>query len=808
MNPLGTSSLKKLIDASTDRQLKDECEKIESGKLWAEFGIENVFERDLFSWYLNLWSDDIAQMIRNIALRFDEYDPETLSVAPVETRDLLKKLYHKLLPRSVRHDLGEFYTPDWLAEYVLDELGYDGNPDKRILDPACGSGTFLIMAINRIKKWYQKHRFEAGFGPGELFKKILNNVIGFDLNPLAVTAARTNYLLACRDLLRTASRVEIPVYLCDSILTPSEYGGLFKDARKLSIAALEEPLRIPVEVSNSRENLSKYTSEIEFCVENDYTADEFLGKIKAAGLPVGDEAEHINLYNTLVRLKKEGKNGIWAKIIKNAFAPLFIKKVDYVAGNPPWVNWEYLPDEYRDSTKALWTEYGLFSLSGHEARLGGGKKDLSMIFTYSSVDNYLKDGGKLGFVITQSVFKTKGAGDGFRRFEFEKDNRKVYIVPLRVSDMSDFQPFEDATNRTAVFVCEKSKQPVKYPVPYLVWKKTVRGKISPDLPLDEVKKRVKIIEMGAVPVDPEQPTSPWLTAPTKALPAIHKVIGKSDYEAHAGVYTGGTNGVYWIEVIKERPDGNLFIRNLANVGKIKVKQAETVIEPDFVYPLLRGRDVQRWCAKPSCHIIMVQDPVKRIGYPEREMKIKYPRTYAYLKQFEDVLQRRAAYMKYFSDKAPFYTIYDVGPYTMAKWKVVWKDMGKCVASAVIARDEKGDLILPEHHVMFVSVNDEDEAYYISAVLNSSCAGITSWAYTTSYGKSTHIVDHIKVPRFDPSNEIHLRLAELSRMCHEAAEKDDEEQIKQSEREIDRLAAQIWGITKEELENVWAALEEI
>ncbi len=65
-----------------------------------------------------------------------EFDPTTLSVDPVESRDLLKQLYQQLFPRSVRHDLGEYYTPDWLAELVLNELGYDGNPDKRRFPPA------------------------------------------------------------------------------------------------------------------------------------------------------------------------------------------------------------------------------------------------------------------------------------------------------------------------------------------------------------------------------------------------------------------------------------------------------------------------------------------------------------------------------------------------------------------------------------------------------------------------------------------------------------------------------------------------
>ena len=55
-----------------------------------------------------------------------------------------------IVPRKLRHDLGEFYTPDWLAGYLIDRSGYPGDPNIRFLDPACGSGTFLVDAIHRV----------------------------------------------------------------------------------------------------------------------------------------------------------------------------------------------------------------------------------------------------------------------------------------------------------------------------------------------------------------------------------------------------------------------------------------------------------------------------------------------------------------------------------------------------------------------------------------------------------------------------------------------------------------------------------
>ena len=98
---------------------------------------------------------------RDAALRERDNPPSqtlvTLDVDPDNTRDLLKRLYQNLMPKALRHDLGEYYTPDWLAERLLNQLGYTEKvknlPQKRILDPACGSGTFLVLAIKRVRQW-------------------------------------------------------------------------------------------------------------------------------------------------------------------------------------------------------------------------------------------------------------------------------------------------------------------------------------------------------------------------------------------------------------------------------------------------------------------------------------------------------------------------------------------------------------------------------------------------------------------------------------------------------------------------------
>ena len=820
-SPLGTSTIKKCVGAPTAAVLKREMTQLEQGGIWNQLNITNFLEGDLFSWYLAAWDERVAEAIRAMVQRLDEYDPSTLSVEPGENRDLLKKLYQQLFPKSVRHDLGEYYTPDWLAEHVLGELGYEGDPDQRLLDPACGSGTFLVMAINYIKHWFDEHRHECGYGEAELVQKILKNVIGFDLNPLAVMAARTNYLMALRELLRYADRVELPVYLCDSIMTPAEYGELFSGAKlgkakSLKTAAGE--FLIPTEVVTSREQIGRYAEQIERCIRDKYSPDEFIARCEEEGLPVAEAELHQELYAKLQELDKGNQNGIWARIIKNAFAPLFIEKVDYVIGNPPWVNWESLPGDYRNDMKPLWQRYGLFSLSGTAGRLGGGKKDLSMLFVYSSVDNYLRDAGQLGFVITQSIFKTKGAGDGFRRFKFsvsaaDKSKPKdadVFLKPEIVDDMSDFQPFEGATNRTAVFICRKSSDSFCYPVPYVVWRKTQRGRIDQDATLAEVLEATERQELAATPVEKGKTTSPWLTAPESALPGIRKVIGQSVYQAHAGACTW-LNGVYWVRILKRLPNGNLLIENLYDVGKIKVEKVQMAVEPDLVYPLLRGRDVQRWKAEPSAYIILAQDPQTRAGIPEKTMKLKYPKTYTYFKKFEDQLRKRSGFRQYFKPNDPFWSMYNVGPYTSSPIKIMWRQFIPHLNMVVTLESSDTYLgmrfPLTNHVVSFVQFADFQEAYYFSATGNSTMTSFINASYSTgkSFG-APHILNHIAIPKFNPKDSTHQALAKLSQRCHEAAVKGLTDTVAELEAEIDQAAAKLWDITGGELRAIQDALK--
>jgi len=105
--------------------------------------------------------------------------------------DVLKVLYESVIDSDTRHALGEYYTPDWLAERMVSEV-VDAPLEQRVLDPACGSGTFLFWAVRR----YLNAAEAAGVPNPQALVGVTDHVFGIDLHPVAVTLARVTYLLA------------------------------------------------------------------------------------------------------------------------------------------------------------------------------------------------------------------------------------------------------------------------------------------------------------------------------------------------------------------------------------------------------------------------------------------------------------------------------------------------------------------------------------------------------------------------------------------------------------------------------------
>jgi len=789
------SSLAAEITHLSEDDLKLRLNDMEEGGIYTSRGITNFLEGDFFRWYLYAWSPRLYEAIQEITRSLSEFEPATSIINPSASRDLLKKLYQYLVPQKVRHLLGEYYTPDWLAELLLNEVGYDGNTLKRFLDPACGSGTFLVLAIQRAKEYGSRNKEK----PLETAKRIVSNIWGFDLNPLAVIASRTNYLFALGELVNQLTDIEIRVYLADSVLWPEKSGQRklnFAGGENLKIQTSVKEFHVPfIWITDHGLHMPKASNLTERMVKNKFEISVAMEHFKKEGLVFPPHEQIVrNFYQEILELENEGRNGIWARFLKNAFAPMIAGQFDYVVGNPPWIRWGYLSKEYREATNPLWQQYGLFSLKGHAARLGGGEKDFSMLFTYASADYYLKKGAKLGFLITQEVFKSKGAGEGFRRFKLGEDGE--YLKVLKAHDLVSVQPFEGAANKTAAIILQKNPK-TSYPVKYTLWnRKKGVGRIPTDAILNEALPSLQKKILAARPMG--KPTGSWQTISEKQQ-ALGSIEGENVYKARRGASTE-PYGVFWLKINQVMSDGKVMVDNLFEKGKWKIMQVkDEVLESELIYPAVSGGDIDRWKATPIEYVLIVQDPKERRGYSEEIMKLKYIRTYSYLLKFKEALLNRAAYKKYHADSNnPFYSQYNVADYSFMPYKVVWKRMANDIIAAVISQYKTPygyKTVIPADTTSFIAINNEIEAHYICSIINSAPVRDFIKSYSSAgrgFGAPS-VMEHVAIPDFDLHNEIHKKLATISTNCHKYKVEGNDAAILKLEEENNELVRKLFGL---------------
>jgi len=787
----GTSFSSKFVHASDDDLLAGLTE-IEDGGIYARRGITNFLEGDFFRWYLEAFgSPRLRDAIRAVARTLSEFEPATTTIEPEVTRDLLKKLYQFLVPEIVRHHLGEYYTPDWLAELVLNEVGYKGDTRKRVLDPACGSGTFLVLAIERAR----------AFGAGvkekrvETAKRILANIWGFDFNPLAVIASRTNYLFALGDVAKELGDFEIPVYLADSVLWPRRTGQMtLAGDGVVEIATSVGSFMVPKVWVDERGSLMRRAAPlVEGLAGGGCGSAEAMERFKAEGLVFPPHEKAVRkFYEHILELERDGRNGIWARFLKNVFGPMMADRFEFVVGNPPWIRWGYLAEEYRKATLDMWKGYGLFSLKGHASRLGGGEKDFSMLFTYAAADYYLSRNGKLGFLITQEVFKSKGAGEGFRKFRL---GDKGPLNVLKAHDLVSVQPFEGAANKTAAIFLSKRGE-TEYPLPYTVWsRKKGVGRIPTDLRLRDAKKLLSKERLVARPIG--KINGSWQTMREGDV-NLERIEGASAYRARRGASTE-PYGVFWVEVEEVLSNGDLIVRNLVEKGKRKIRQVRERVEADLVYPAVRGADIVRWGAKPGVYVLMVQDPEKSEPYPEKKMKKEWAHTYNYLTKFREVLLSRGSRtVRELAKRTAFYAMFGIGRYTVARYKVVWKRMASDLVAAVIGQaktDFGWKMIIPTDTTSLIATEDEDEAHYICAILNSEHVRRFIRSYSSAgrgFGAPS-VMEHVGIPKYDDKNKIHKFLSGVSKRLHKLREEDAEGKISELEKDVDKYVGALFRV---------------
>lgn len=231
-----------------------------------------------------------------------------------------------------------------------------------------------------------------------------------------------------------------------------------------------------------------------------------------------------------------------------------------------------------------------------------------------------------------------------------------------------------------------------------------------------------------------------------------------------------------------------------------------VIEKQFVYPMVGGRNIDKWGINSYLFMVVPHaSSGKGIyrGVDVKELKTKYNKTYNWLFHFKDLLlETRIRSGKFFDkDQFPFYRLDNVGEYTFKPYKVLWREQSRVMTAAVVSSITDKHLgektVVTDSKVLYVSFDTEIEAHYMCAILNSRTIGEIIEAYTIDTQRGVDIVNNINIPQFDPKNKIHLKLAEQSMIAHNSYKEKNEKNLQQAEKEIEDLIPKVFGIGNNE-----------
>lgn len=781
-----TQPAQAMMALATDNELLGRLQHdIERAGLFSSANINGFVEEAIFSWYIDVskkpaHASRMVPALRSILASLSLYKAERLT----QTRDVLRDVYQGLVPGKLRQSLGEFYTPDWLVDFTVERATTGTWLDKRTLDPTCGSGAFLLAVLRRVRD----EAIAAGWDSARIVRHLCTSVWGFDLNPLAVQTARVNFLMEIAGLLREApgQSVEIPVLLADAIYSPAATPAQGQEVVAYQIGSQIAGLdiQLPAALAYDRSRLDKVFAQMGEDVEKNLAFDKVERRLLDSALVQADEAQAWrsplkHTYDQILELHRHQWNGIWFRVVRNFFWSATAGHFDCIVGNPPWVRWSKLPDLYRTRVKPTCERYGIFSKNKFH---GGNELDISAMITYTTADKWLKDGGRLAFVITGTVFKNPSSA-GFRGFKLEPGNpSSAYLAPVGVDDMKALKPFEDASNHTVVAVFDKSDLPAKFPVPYRIWNSAAGStkSIAVALPLKGVLARVRIEDQEAAPADGNG--SPWAVLAKGRHQVLKGLAGTCAWVSGRKGITADLNGVYFVPVLQD--NGTLVqVRSRPDAGKKSIGPVKTGwVEPELLYPLIKGAGDFESCyvklanpyrEEPLLYTFVPNDGIAKTDYAASETAMNAPRlakTKSWFASFSKLLRERSTYRRQMeSAGAPEYAVYNVGDYTFQPWKVVWPEMSTRFYAAVAGSADvpvAGERpFVPDHKVYFAGFDEKEPAHFLCGLLNSPM--VREWI--ESHNVSIQVGDifkHLKVPQFDASNPKHTALAKLVESAHQ------------------------------------------
>jgi N-6 DNA Methylase len=770
---------------------------IARGEAFSESQIKGVVEADFFDWAVEVpgGPEFVTELARRIA-RFDWSHVE---------HDVLKILYESVISAESRASLGEYYTPDWLADRIVADTITDPL-NTTALDPSCGSGTFLFHAARN----YLKAADSASVPNGEAVAGLTQHVFGMDVHPVAVTLARVTYLLAIgRARLSADDRGEIaiPVFLGDSLqweqrkdliggvdtiristggedLVDGGGGVLFDDDLVFPRSVLVDASRFDLLVQEMADKAldvrkkPKKTGGRQFVLTNGQLIEPIL---KGFGIS-GDDAEILRTtFATMRALHDTGRNHIWGYYVRNLIRPLWLaeeaNRVDVLVGNPPWLRYSKMTGSMQDRYKRLAKERKLLT-----GGLGAAGRDLSTLFVVRAIELYLREDAAFAFVMPHGTM-TRLPHTGFRSGQWSSGTSGHLSVAFATS-------WDLAHVTTGFPMVSCVVRGTKVPVPVAMSPQVSKwvGKLPrADIPWDQADERITVSEgsVGVLLAGAQTPVSPYKSKFRQGAILVPRMLLFVNEIAAGplGSGAGRTKLVSRRTTLEKRPWKD-------------APALSATVERRFVHPVHLGETTLPYRLLSGVNAVLPLSETAILNQAEvsehRGLDTWWSAAEATWAQHkaasdESTLLQRIDYHSQLSAQIP-----------AAPHRVAYTASGNSLAAARV--DDMEAII--EHGDYWAAVGSVDEARYLIAILNSSILleRVRPLQALGLFG-NRHFdknVFAIPIPTFDATVGLHLQLSELACRAEKVAADSElsEEWTFQRKRKEIRAALSVDGVAQE------------
>lgn len=739
------------------------AEDIARGTKFRASQIHGVVEEDFFDWVLDV--DGGPQFVTELMQRIARFQWTNAT-----DHDVLKALYTSIITPRVREALGEYYTPDWLAQQMVADV-YSDPLDKRLLEPSCGSGTFLMHAVTA----YLEAAEAADMAIGEAITATTQHVIGMDIHPVAVALARVSYLIAIGTTRLndpTRGRIDIPVYLGDS-LQWEQHQDLLADQSQISIATsgddliegagllLEGDLRFPLDVLDDAAVFDRLVSEMADAAVDDRRATHQAATVmkpilKRAGLP--DDDDHkvsrkvlIETFETWRALNKLGLNHIWGYYTRNLIRPLWLtrgeNKIDVLVGNPPWLAYSKMTPAMQARYKDLAKARNLISGRGASGR------DLSTLFVARAVELYLRDGGAFAFVMPHGVLSRQSHA----RFRTGSWLSKTVSLNAAFDTAWDLDAVTTGFPMTACVIRgTSSPQPRPLPTTARAWHGTLPRK--GDIPWGQAKHRITTdtVMIADTSAAPSAEDSPYRTRFRQGAILVPRMALFVTTARHAGPLGAGA-GRTTVESVRSNQEKEPYKAMPSLTGTVEMEYVRDVHLGETIVPFRALKPRQAVLPVSHDHILTTEEIDDHEGLSRWWNDVETTWEAGRKTSESQSLLTRFDYHQQLSSQLPIPT-----------HRVVYSKAGTTLAAARL----NNDAAIVDHKLYWVSVASADEGRYLVAILNSATLLRRVQPFQTKGLMGPRDFDkyvfHVPFSTYDPDNQQHRTLVELAAEAEEAA----------------------------------------